>query len=131
MDYEIDLISSARRHFGDGDSLLEAKSAQHAGYHYGFAAECALKSVLFHYQIPRPDERRGDPFWAHFPQLRTLLITSGKGRFSRKLYDLICHGNFMQYWDTDIRYAKNQSVSEERAKQWRKQADEVFGILFF
>ena len=131
MAYEIDLVSSAKRHFADGDSLLKAKSPQHAGYHYGFAAECALKSVLFQHGVPRPSERRLNPFWAHFPELRTLLVTSAKGRFPRKLYDAVAHGAFMQHWDTDIRYAANQSVNADRATEWRKQADEVFGIVFF
>ena len=131
MGYEIDLVSSARRHFSDGDSLLKAKSPQHAGYHFGFAAECALKSVLFQHGVPRSPERRLDPFWAHFPELRNLLVTSGKGRFPRKLYELVAHGAFMQHWDTDIRYAANQSVNVDRATEWRRQADEVFGIVFF
>ena len=131
MDYEIDLAASAKRHFLDGDSLLKAKSAQHAGYHFGFAAECALKSVLFIHCVPRRSDRRSDPFWAHFPELRTLLVRDGKGRLPRKLYDVIAHGAFLQHWDTDIRYAANQSVNSDRASAWRKQADDIIGLIFF
>jgi hypothetical protein len=131
MDYEIDLAASAKRHFADGDSLLRAKSSQHAGYHFGFAAECALKSVLFTHNVPRRSDRRSDPFWAHFPELRTLLVRDGKGRLPRRLYDVISHGAFLQFWDTDIRYAANHSVSADRASAWRKHADEIFGLIFF
>jgi len=129
--YNIDLIASAHRHFRDGDTLLKASSAQHAGYHFGFAAECAIKSVLYRHNLPRRDERREDPYWAHFPELRTLLIRDGQGRLKQKLYDAIAHGAFMQYWDTDIRYASNHSVDQPRATKWREQADQIFGLVFY
>ena len=131
MVYEIDLAASARRHWDDGRTLLAERRAQGAGYHFGFAAECAVKSVLYRHGIPRRDDRRGDPYWAHFPELRTLLIRDGKGRLPQKLYDLIAEGSFMQYWDTDIRYSKNQSVDEDRATAWKDQADRIFGVVFF
>jgi hypothetical protein len=131
MAYTSDLVASAKRHFRDGESLLKAKSAQHAGYHFGFAAECALKSILFRHQIPLPAERRDNPFWVHFPDLRTILIRDGKGRLTQRLYDVIAHGAFMQNWDTDIRYAADQSVTSERAELWRAQADTVFGLIFY
>jgi hypothetical protein len=76
-------------------------------------------------------DRREDPLWAHFPALRTLLVRDGKGRFPAKLYNVVAHGAFMQDWDTDIRYAANKSVDAERAGLWRKQADELFGLIFF
>src|SRR5713101_2402491 len=105
--------------------------AHAAGYHFGFAAECALKTVLYKHNIPRGDDRRDDPYWAHFPELRTLLIRDGRGRLSQKLYSLISRGSFMQDWDTDIRYAADGSVDATRAIQWRDQADAVIGIVFY
>jgi hypothetical protein len=131
MDYQINMADSAKRHFTDGDHLLKAKSSQHAGYHFGFAVECAIKLVLFQHNIPRRSERRNDPFWAHFPELRTLLVRDGKGRLPGKLYSLIAHSNFLEHWDTDIRYARNHSVDADRASVWRKQADDIFGVIFF
>lgn len=131
MPYRIDLAASAKRHWDDGQNLLAARRPQTAGYHFGYAAECAVKSVLYAYRIPRREDRRNDAYWAHFPELRTLLIRDGKGRLSQKLYDLIAQGSFMQEWDTDIRYAENGSVNEQRATRWRDQADEVIGIIFY
>ena len=131
MAYNIDLTASAKRHFRDGETLLVAKSAQHAGYHFGFAAECALKSVLYRHNLPRHAERRADPYWAHFPELRTLLIRDGRGRLQQKLYDVVAHGSFMQLWDTDIRYASDRSVDEPHARKWREQADQIFGLVFY
>lgn len=131
MAYKIDLRDSAFRHFRDGETLLKAKSAQHAGYHFGFSAECAFKSVMPLHTFPKKEERRGDPFWAHFPELRTLLIRDGKGRFKQKLYDLLAHDSFMQNWDTDIRYAADHSVDQTRAEKWKDDADRVFGVLFY
>ena len=131
MIYNIDLIASANRHYRDGETLLAAKSAQHAGYHFGFAAECAIKSVLFRHNLPRREAHRADPYWAHFPQLRTLLIRDGQGRLQQKLYSVIAHGSFMQNWDTDMRYASDRSVDEPRATRWRDQANEIFGLVFY
>jgi hypothetical protein len=132
MPYQINLVDSARRHWIDGQELLKARRAQTAGYHFGFAAECAIKTALYkHNIIPRGDDRRDDPYWVHFPKLRTLLVRDGKGRLSQKLYDLISHGSFMQDWDTDIRYAADGSVDTSRAMKWRDQADAVFGIVFY
>jgi hypothetical protein len=127
MAYRIDLPAAARRHWHDGCQLLQARRAQAAGYHFGYAAECAVKSVLYKHNIPR----RNDPYWAHFPDLRTLLIRDGKGRLSQRLYNLISQSSFMQEWDTDIRYATDGSVDEPRATRWRDQADAIFGLIFY
>jgi hypothetical protein len=131
MAYQIDLPASARRHWHDGCKLLKARRAQAAGYHFGFAAECAVKSIFYRYKIPRSNERRDDPYWAHFPDLRTQLIRDGKGRLSDKLYHLISQESFMQGWDTNIRYAADGSVDEPRAARWRDQADAIFGLVFY
>ena len=131
MAYKLDLAASSLRHFRDGETLLKAKSAQHAGYHFGFATECALKSVLKVHTFPRKEDRRSDPYWAHFPELRTLLVRDGKGRLQQRLYELIAHDSFMQNWDTDMRYAEDRSVDEERAQKWKDQADSVIGCIFY
>jgi hypothetical protein len=131
MAYTINLPQAAQRHMRDGNTLLASKSAQHAGYHFGFAIECAIKSVLFRYGFRSAETRRSDPYWAHFPALRTLLLRDGRGRLSQKLYDAVSHDSFMQNWDTDMRYASNQAVSEEQARKWQAQAADVFGLVFF
>jgi hypothetical protein len=131
MAYQIDLIASAKRHWLDAEMLLKLKRAQCAGYHYGYSAECGLKSVLFRHNIPRREDRRNDPYWAHFPELRTLLIRDGRGRLPQKLYQLLAHASFMQNWDTDIRYATDHAVDEERASLWREQADAILGVIFY
>jgi hypothetical protein len=131
MAYNIDLTASAKRHWHDGETLLAARRPQAAGYHFGFAAECALKLVLFRHGIPRPENRRNDPYWAHFPELRTILIRDGRGRLSQRLYDQIAKSSFMQDWNTDMRYAVDGSVLEARAILWRDQADALFGLIFY
>jgi hypothetical protein len=131
MAYRIDFSASAKRHWLDAEMLLKSKRAQCAGYHYGYAAECVLKSVLYIHHLPRREDRRNDPYWAHFPELRTLLIRDGRGRLPQKLYQLIAQASFTQYWDTDIRYATDHAVDEDRANLWRKQAETIFGIIFY
>lgn len=125
------MAAAAKRHWQDGKLLLDARRWQAAGYHFGFAAECALKLVLFQHGIPRSENRRDDPYWAHFPELRTLLIRDGKGRLSQGLYDQIAHGSFMQEWNTDMRYASDGAVVEGRAVMWRDQANTLFGLIFY
>jgi hypothetical protein len=131
MAYQIDLSAAAKRHWFDAETLLTSKRAQSAGYHYGYAVECALKSVLYRHNIPRQADRRNDPYWAHFPELRTLLIRDGKGRLPQRIYNLIAQGAFMQYWDTDIRYAIDRAVDEQQANRWRKEADKILGIVYY
>jgi hypothetical protein len=80
--------------------------------------------------IPRREDRRNDPYWAHFPELRTLLIRDGRGRLPQKLYQLLAQASFMQNWDTDIRYAADHAIDEERASLWRKQAEAILGFIF-
>lgn len=131
MTYSIDLPASAKRHWEDGTQLLSVRRSHAAGYHFGYAAECAIKSVLFKHGLPKPSDRRQDPYWAHFPALRTLLVRDGKGRLSQKLYDVIAEGSFMQEWDTDMRYATNGSVTPEQAERWKMQSDKLIGIIFY
>src|SRR5688500_11503863 len=105
MAYKISLSMSAKRHWDDGMCLLQQRRFQGAGYHFGFAAECSLKLILFKHNVPRAENRRDDPYWVHFPELRTILLRDGRGRLTQKLYGLIAQGSFLQNWNTDIRYA--------------------------
>jgi hypothetical protein len=62
---------AGRRHYDDADYLREDGRLPNADYHYGFAVECALKSLLLRYthttmNPPKP----GDPALSKPPWIR-------------------------------------------------------------
>ena len=55
--YKLEPCQAAQRHYQDGVTLFEQKRFDNAGYHFGLAAECALKKLL----LGCPGVRPGDP----------------------------------------------------------------------
>ncbi len=53
-----DYPAAARRHWEDAALLDEAQRRENADHHYGFAAECALKSALQAMGYFREDQHR-------------------------------------------------------------------------
>ncbi len=129
MDYVPNLEQAANRHYQDACLLMSAKRFDNAGYHFGWAAECAIKQSLRTYGVGEKDEA----IWKHLPELKSLAVIalqSVSGRRSTPLRDLLERANFMQWWDIKMRYARNGSVEEQRAARWRDDADEAIGILY-
>jgi hypothetical protein len=119
--YPLDLSSAAQRHWRAAKCLAAKKDWDSAGYLAGFAAECRLKRALMRSGF-RPTvglDRRDDPFWAHFPNLKALMLQNGAAaRISAGVVNLVASGGFMNEWDTVMRYAKTGSVNEATAKRW-------------
>src|SRR5215471_1273537 len=93
MAYSQDMRKSARRHLKAAQILHVQNGAGDqpgckavAGYLFGLAGELALKELMRDSGMTplTPAERRDDPFFAHFPELKTLLSTA-KGRRSGEL----------------------------------------------
>lgn len=124
------LLAAARRHREAADALFddrEPTGGKHravCGYLYGIAAECAVKAMMHAAGLRPldPSERRDDPFFAHFPNLRTLLRDQQPPRRSRALSTLIDDDQFMSQWDTAMRYAPGSEVKPEWVQRWRDQA---------
>lgn len=125
MAYNIDLESSAKRHFEDGRKLEDHKRYDNAGYHYGFAAECAVKQCLRNAKV-RDDE---DAIWAHFPALKSLALLALTERRGAGLRKMLSRPSFMQSWDVRMRYSGNGSVAMPEVTKWRQDADEALGLL--
>lgn len=97
MAYSHDYQISARRHFKAAETLYAVNSAGGqpgakavAGYLYGLAGELAVKQLMIQSGM-RPVEsgqRRDDPFYKHFPELKTLLQTAATGRRSGALLSM-------------------------------------------
>lgn len=126
MAYPPNLSEAATRHYIDGKRLLDVKSYNNAGYHFGFAAECVTK-----HRLREAGVRDDDPAIRklHFEELRQAALLSLGGRNDSQLYSILNNNNFMHAWHTRMRYSDNQSVSEVMAKKWQSQADTLMGLL--
>jgi hypothetical protein len=129
--YSIDFAKSARRHLVTAILLHEeqhqVKHGHVAGYLLGIAAECGVKEIMRDSgmrPLP-PEERREDPFYAHFPELKTMLRNSAQGRRAGELRRWSEDANFMREWDTDMRYAPGKDIERDDVKRWRNDAELV------
>ena len=132
MAYKTNLPASARRHLEAADALYEPERRRDvAGYLYGIAAECALKAMMQEAGL-RPlsnDRRNEDPFYAHFPKLKTQLRDLQQGRVAGRLTEYIADPSFMNQWDTDMRYCKGDEIRHEWVERWRNQARNVVSAI--
>lgn len=129
-----DLAGSARRHLDAGRYLHEDKkpgrspgSKAIAGYLYGLAGELALKQLMRRSGMrPLPEvERRDDPFYAHFPHLKTLLLDQASGRLDSDLRSIASRSELFQYWTIEMRYAPTDTIDPIHTNRWRDQAEEL------
>lgn len=134
MAYSQDYQISARRHFKAAEALyaLNSGGAQPgakavAGYLYGLAGELAVKQMMIQSGM-RPlesDQRRDDPFYKHFPELKTLLQTAVTGRRSGELLSMARTAQLFREWSTDMRYAPTCEVPADRVDRWQGDAKKL------
>ena len=138
MTYSRDFQISARRHFKAAKTLhvLNTPGAQPgakavAGYLYGLAGELALKQMMIHSGMrPLAADRRGyDPFYKHFPELKTSLLDAATGRRSGELLKVARTASIFQQWSTDIRYAPTQEIPAFRVDGWQEDAKNLIGQM--
>lgn len=113
---EEDFPAAARRHWGDAKLLDQEQRWENADHHYGFAAECALKSALQVMGSFRDDHRRhinvlwnkmqATAFQRRFPGLASLL--AGPNRFAD--------------WDVEQRYCGDGAVTQTALQGHRNYA---------
>ena len=125
MAYLIDMSDAAERHYRDGRKLLVDNCVDNAGYHFGLAAECAIKSILQNAGVRDDDSA----MWQHFPDLKPTALQSIHGRSAAPVRQLLERDNFMQRWTISMRYAKTGSIDRLTAERWRDHADEAIGLL--
>lgn len=128
--YSTDLAKSARRHLA-GALDSEARHNGIAGYLFGIAAECAVKAIMRDSAMRplSPEARRDDPYYAHFPQLKTMLRNSAHGRRAGELRRWSEDPNFMRDWDTDMRYAPAKDIASSDVARWRESAEQAIGAM--
>jgi hypothetical protein len=102
-----------------------------AGYLYGISAELAVK-VIMSASGMKPmaaDEKRNDPFYAHFPKLKTLLRDTATGRRSGELYQLATNDSLFQNWCTNMRYAPTSEIKDAWIETWKNSAEELINKM--
>lgn len=132
MPYGNDMAGAARRHLKAAQNLYDepqpgAKPGCRAvsGYLFGLAGELAIKQLMLKSGMkPKPEDRRNDPFYAHFPQLRTMVADSAYGRLQGPLRALTTP-NVFENWSTDMRYAPTTDVQEQWVERWKTQATKI------
>lgn len=125
---------AAHRHFDAARSLDGSSKRAAAAYLFGLAAECAVKAVLETTGLrPRFSERKTDPYYAHFPELRGLLGDAMAGRSASRLAPF-AESAFMAEWDIRVRYAPTSELVGEggrtrRYERWKADAQNAMNAL--
>ncbi|MBI1208449.1 MAG: hypothetical protein GC191_14330 [Azospirillum sp.] len=124
--------AAAHRHFEAAEHLFDNTYRRDvAGYLFGIAAECALKQMMLAsgmHQMPET-ERRADPFYAHFEELKSLLRDKVSGRLAADLRRYAENSAFMQYWDASMRYSHGKDVNSRWIDCWRQNAKDAIGTM--
>ncbi|WP_200347074.1 hypothetical protein [Halochromatium glycolicum] len=109
-----DYTAAARRHWADAQLLDREQRRQNADHHYGFAAECALKSALQAMGYFREEAHR-----KHINVLwNRMQATAFQHRFPG-LVGLLAGSNRFDDWDVEQRYHGDGAVTEEAIKVHR------------
>lgn len=130
MAYPPNMPAAARRHIEAADILFAKSRGDVAGYLYGIAAECALKAMMLEAGMRPSETRRDDPFFAHFPELRSMLRDAPpSGRRGTPLLRLINDDRFLSNWDTKMRYCQGNEIKEAWVISWKEQARDAVGSI--
>ena len=66
-----------------------------------------------------------DPFYMHFPEIKTALLDTARGRHMSRLHRHANTGSLMSEWDIRMRYAGGPEVLQKPIDRWRDQAREL------
>jgi hypothetical protein len=133
MAYSQDMRKAAHRHLRAAQILHGQAGAGDqpgckavAGYLFGLAGELAVKELMRYSGMnPLPlADRRDDPFFAHFPELKRMLSTA-KGRRSVELRRFSEDSNLFQNWDIAMRYAPTKDINANWVETWKVSAERL------
>lgn len=121
MPFQQNMSKAARRNREAADRLESGPHRDVAGYLYGISAECAVKEMVKTVSITTPG-MRDKIYYAHFPELRSLLRESIQGRSGQPLMRLVGNDDFMNQWHISMRYAESSQILDTWVDRWRDQA---------
>jgi hypothetical protein len=119
-----DFVSSAQRHFEDGETLLMAGRLDNAGHLFGVAGECAIKAVCVEESGSRPTK--------HFDivqnkDLRSFAPANLIGRRGQQIAPLL--PGLFAGWSIAQRYIKTGTTTEAQARSWKADARAILDKL--
>lgn len=126
MAYRINLLAAARRHAEAArrlDKEFPEGRRDIAAYLHGICAECALKYMMQKSGMTPAEDRRDDPFYMHFPELKTMLRDTARGRYQGRLLKHAGNASLMNGWDVRMRYASTEDVLKEKVDDWKSSAE--------
>jgi hypothetical protein len=131
MAFAIDMQAAARRHLAAANTLARGDRRDVAGYLYGIAAECAIKAMMRDagFRPPSDQTRRDNPYFAHFPELRTMLRDLLQGRRGTPLIGFIQDDSFMNHWSTRMRYSHGKDIEERWITTWATHARQAVASI--
>jgi hypothetical protein len=103
-----DYRAAATRHYQDAELLMGHARRDNADHHYGFAAECVLKTLLEQMGNLREEHRH----W-HINVLWNKMQISRFQNAFPGLAQLLTGGNRFADWDVAQRYAEDGAISSE------------------
>ncbi len=122
---EVHFATAARRHHDDAVYLHDGGRLPNADHHFGFAVECALKSMLLRSKAasmgPKPNGKTGNKPWVvgsngqakelgHLPTLWSEAILQVHGRSGGRLSALLTGSGPFNTWDVGERYLDGTGV---------------------
>jgi len=132
MAYTQNVKTAARRHLKAAQILYDQSGSGTqpgckavAGYLFGIAGELAVKQLMRDSGMLPETERRDDPFYVHFPVLKTLLSTVAKGRRAGELRKLSEDPRLFQNWDIAMRYAPTDDIGATWVDAWKASAEQL------
>ena len=98
-----------------------------AGYLFGLAGELAVKQMMSASGMRElsSSHRRDDPFFAHFPELKTHLARTAQGRRWGELRTFAEDPKLFRNWNTDMRYAPTADINAEWVDGWKVSAEQL------
>lgn len=126
------MARSARRHLRSASNLFDSTAAGDqpgcravAGYLFGLSGELAVKELMRLSGMKPLENRRDDPYYAHFPHLKTLLREAASGRRAGELLKVALDPRLFSNWDTDMRYAPTADIQAQWIAAWKDQAESL------
>ena len=129
MAFSPNMKAAAQRHLNAAEELNTGHRRDVAGYLYGIAAECAIKAMMLEAGIRPTGDRKNDPFFLHFPDLRTALLDSLGGRRAATLAHFVNNPSFFSQWAIEMRYCKGDEISDKWVDTWSNQAQQAVGAI--
>lgn len=121
MTFQQKMSKAAHRNREAADRLESGPRRDVAGYLYGISAECAVKEMVR--TVPLlPGISRDQIYYAHFPELRSLVREAIQGRSGQPLMKLVGNDDFMNQWHISMRYAESSQILDTWVDRWRDQA---------